>query len=225
MDLYRLIFDALARTEVRVTIHAMDDGMGLPASTARGGRQVVKRLRLALLTSAVVMMLLTAAASGLWWSRRDAAVAPKAQQDVKIGCPIFGEGRGSFCGNLAQDSGRRAPISNDQRQGVEHVAGPVHTAASHAGWCTSSNDLTCARRPPSHPPTEQDANTARLWLARTGASAVDARLAREGDPAPVGSLLYAARFETVCVVGYVESVPGGAGTQRIVGLLSNGNCL
>ncbi|MCW3820577.1 hypothetical protein ONA91_39715 [Micromonospora sp. DR5-3] len=205
----------------------MDDGMGLPASRARGERQVVERLRLALLASAVVLMVLAAAAGGLWWSRRDAAVARSTQQASKIGCPIFGAGadRGSFCGNLAEDSRRRALMFDEQRQRADDVAGLVRTAASHAGWCTSSNDPTCSRRPPSHPPTEQDVKTARLWLGRTGASAVDARLAREGDPAPVGSLLYAAQFGTVCVVGYVESVPGGAGAQRTVGLLPDGDCL
>ncbi|MDT0528102.1 hypothetical protein RM555_03725 [Micromonospora sp. DSM 115977] len=205
----------------------MDDRIGLPASGARGERRFVERLRLAFLASAVVMMLLTAAAGGLWWSRRDAAIDANAQQADKIGCPIFGADadRGSFCGDHAQDGSRRALISDEQRQQTEDVARSVRTAASHAGWCTSSNDLTCARRPPSHPPTEQDVEAARLWLGRTGASAVDARLAREGDPVPVGSLLYAARFGAVCVVGYVESVPGGAGAHRTVGLLSNGNCL
>ncbi|MER7470756.1 hypothetical protein [Micromonospora sp. NPDC000018] len=205
----------------------MDDGMDLPASRARDERQVVKRRSLALLTSAVVMMLLVAAAGGLWWSRREAAVVPNAQQAAKIGCPIFeaDADRGSFCGNVAHDSSRRSLISDEERQRAEDVAGSVLTAASHAGWCTSSNDPTCARRPPSHAPTEQDVKAALLWLARTGASAVDARLAREGDPAPVGSLLYAAQIDTVCVVGYVESVPGGVGAQRTVGRLPNGNCL
>ncbi|MGC3861232.1 hypothetical protein ACPSM1_13705 [Micromonospora chersina] len=205
----------------------MDDGMDLPASRARAERQVVKRRRLALLTSAVVMMLLVAAAGGLWWSRREDAVAPNGQQATRIGCPVFGADadRDSFCGDLVQDDSRRALISDEERQRAEDVAGSVLTAASHAGWCTSANDPTCGRRPPSHAPTEQDVKAALLWLARTGASAVDARLAREGDPAPVGSLLYAARIGTVCVVGHVESVPGGVGAQRTVGRLPNGNCL
>jgi hypothetical protein len=164
--------------------------MDLPASRARNERQVVKRRRLALLTSALVMMLLAAAAGGLWWSRREAAVAPNAQQATKIGCPLFGADadRGSFCGNLVQDSSRRAPISDEQRQGVEHVAGPVRTAASHAGWCISSNDPTCAHRPPSHPPMEQDVKARRYGAAHTSTECRGRPAEAQSDPPGHGRL-------------------------------------
>ncbi|MCX5118573.1 hypothetical protein OG992_15425 [Micromonospora sp. NBC_00362] len=41
----------------------------------------------------------------------------------------------------------------------------------------------------------------------------------------MGALLYAARLDDVCVIGYFVQVPGGVSGEEIVGLLPDGTGL
>lgn len=48
------------------------------------------------------------------------------------------------------------------------------------------------------------------------------RMARPGDPAPVGSVLYAVPVGSACILGYDQ---GGGGSVNVVGRLLGGRCL
>ncbi|MGW5671085.1 hypothetical protein [Micromonospora sp. NPDC003776] len=169
----------------------------------------------AVVLAALLVILVVSGA--IWRTSRQ----PPASE--RVACPIFGSDAGpGFCGNADV---HRATVPDDVLRRAQDAAEAIWTAASHGGWCMSPNDQSCARRPPSHRPNGQDVEAARLWLSRTEATAVDARLATEHDPAPIGALLYAAQIGSACVVGYVETVPGGAGRQSVVGLLHDGSCL
>jgi hypothetical protein len=130
----------------------------------------------------------------------------------------------AYCERAAADYGRRLPLSDEQRRQAEAMTDAVTKAASDGGWCMGPMEPACLKRPPSHPPRPEDVDTARLWLAKTKASDSTARLARPDDPAPVGSLLYAARVGDACIVGHVGSIPGG-GAYWIAGLLPGERCL
>jgi hypothetical protein len=70
---------------------------------------------------------------------------------------------------------------------------------------------------------------ARASLARVGFPDAVVRIARPDDPAPAGSLLYAVRVESACVVGHIEGIPRGYpspdGRQDVLGLLPGGRCV
>jgi hypothetical protein len=129
------------------------------------------------------------------------------------------------CRREGDDFARRAPLSVEQRQRAEAMAQAVERAASSGGWCIGRITRACLTRSSSHRPGPEDVDAARRWLARTGASDTTARLARPGDPAPVGSLLWAARVGDACIIGYIDTIPGGGGFFRFAGLLPDGSCL
>ncbi|GHH61521.1 hypothetical protein GCM10017774_87810 [Lentzea cavernae] len=94
------------------------------------------------------------------------------------------------------------------------------------GLCVDLDGNPCPGAPAKRPPTaaEADAAQQRLKDAGFGSSSV-VRVARESDPAPVGSLFYAAEFPAgVCVVGHIIKVPGGAGARVVAGTLPSGGC-
>ncbi|GAA1867550.1 hypothetical protein [Asanoa iriomotensis] len=83
----------------------------------------------------------------------------------------------------------------------------------------------CQGRRSAHPPTDQDVGIAHGLLDQVGADEVTVRLARPDDPAPSGTLLYAARFPDGCIMGHVKSFPAGDGSYQLVGPLPDGSCL
>lgn len=173
-----------------------------------------------------LLLAATTAAAGVRWFVGGTDPASGGSRTIKYGCPVYGDhDPAKPCGPPAALDPRRTPVTEQQRAAVKDRAKAIRLAASHAGWCMTGMEAECARRPPSHEPTQRDVDTARVWLSRTEASASTARLARPGDPGQVGALLYAARLDDVCVVGYLLQVPSGAGSESIVGPLPDGRCL
>lgn len=167
------------------------------------------------------------------WLARSEAAADQSGQPVAYACGIvlpkgateMPARERAYCQRAAADYGRRLPVSDEQRREAEALSPAVRKAASNGGWCMGPLERACLKRPSSHPPRPEDVDTARLWLAKTKASDSTARLARPSDPATVGSLHYAARVGDACIVGHVDSIPGGGGAEQVVGLLPGGRCL
>jgi hypothetical protein len=181
-----------------------------------------------------VVLLALGGAIGAWhWLNGDQAhrdrgapTAATSDQARAYACAIArSQPDRDYCRRSAVDYARRAPLSDEQRQRAEEMATAVWRAASSGGWCMPTPGPACLNPPSSHPPGPTDVDAARLWLARTGASDIGARLARPDDPAPVGSLLYAARVADACIIGHVEAIPGGGGEHHVGGLLPDGRCL
>jgi hypothetical protein len=127
------------------------------------------------------------------------------------------------CNREGDDFARRAPMRDGQPP--EAMVEAVQRAASSGGWCMGHITRACLTEPSSHRPGPQDVDVARRLLARTGASDTTARLARPDDPAPAGTLLYAARVGDTCIIGYVGAIPSNGGPIRFGGLLPDGKCL
>jgi hypothetical protein len=149
------------------------------------------------------------------------ATAPRA---FTCGIPDSQPDR-DYCRRAAADFARRAPLSDEQRRRAEGIAAAVWGAAASGGWCMPTPGPACLKRPPPHAPGPADVDAARLWLARTGASDISARLARPDDPAPSGSLLFAVRVDDACIIGHVDAIPEGGGAHGVGGLLPDGRCL
>jgi hypothetical protein len=189
---------------------------------SRGGN--AGAVRLAAVVGAVLLTLGGGIGVGLWLydgpERGERAAQPRA---FTCGM-VASEPDPDYCRRAAIDYGHRAPVSDEQSGRAEAMSREVRRAAGSGGWCMGPMEPACLKRPSSHPPGPEDVEVARLWLARTGASDTTARLARPDDPAPVGSLLYAARVGDACIIGHVNAIPGGGG-HHIGGLLPDGRCL
>ncbi|GIF47509.1 hypothetical protein DFJ67_6986 [Asanoa ferruginea] len=203
------------------------------------GRAAFRRSRpVAVATAGCVLVILL----GAWWAVSGAPrEATKPSGGVGFGCGFLGTPapatgcplpdeaqlrRGVLDDRLlAADESRRSALS-PQAKIAQGTLDDVRMAAAFGGWCPTLSDQSCGAPAPSpHPPTQADLEQARLWLNRTGASATVARFARPEDPAPPGSVVYAARFGAACVVSYVVTVPNFNGPIRVVGLLPDGSCL
>ncbi|HEX7301757.1 hypothetical protein [Lentzea sp.] len=83
-----------------------------------------------------------------------------------------------------------------------------------------------AARRPVRTPTAAEAEKALRELEEAGFGGGSVvRVARETDPAPAGSLFFAAELPAGgCVVGHLAEVPGGAGSRAVVGKRPDGRC-
>jgi hypothetical protein len=175
----------------------------------------------------VLVLLVLGGAFGIGrWLDDDQVPADRGANPPAFTCGMkASELDGDYCRRAAVDDARRAPLSDEQRRRAEEMGAAVWRAASSGGRCMGALDSACLEPSSSHPPGPKDVEVARLWLARTGASDISARLARPDDPAPVGSLLFAARVEDACIIGHVDAIPEGGGGRRVGGLLPDGRCL
>lgn len=131
-----------------------------------------------------------------------------------------------YCERVTENVLRRRPPSPEQRTAAEQAHNEVRRAISRGTSCLPTAVASCSRSTAKHPPTDADAESARQSLSREGFPGSAARIARSNDPAPVGSLLYAAQIGAeACIVGHIIELPGGAGGGFIGGLLPNGSCL
>lgn len=204
------------------------DVSDVPASVSSGGSSDGRAARwfLPLLVIGVFVAVMVAAGVGRWVVAEREPAGARHRPAIGFACSFQGPSPDEgYCERAAADFARRAPLTDEQREPALALAQTVNKAAASAGWCMTPTDPKCARRPPSYPPGPEDVEAARMWLGRTGASDGTARLARLDDPAPAGSLLYAARVGGACIVGHVQSVPLGAGSHMVVGSLPDGSCL
>jgi len=162
---------------------------------------------------------------GTWWiAGAIQSGQPKSQGGICIG--FVRPDSDQQCLRQAQDSAGRTPITDAQRAEVESRMPDLDRVVHRAGLCLDASGNPCPGVGVRRPATAADAETAqrRLKDAGFGEGSV-VRVAREGDPAPAGSLFYAAALPGgACVVGHIIEVPGGAGARAIVGKPPNGRC-
>ncbi|MFI5937465.1 hypothetical protein [Actinoplanes sp. NPDC051494] len=130
-----------------------------------------------------------------------------------------------ICGRPVRGAGDRLPGST--APGIEETAGMIAVLAADGGWCITGRPGTCAEGGRRLPPTESDVRVARSGLTEAGFPDHVVRLARPGDPAPEGALLYAVKIGDVCVIGDTETVPrtSRGSSFEILGPLPDGSCL
>jgi hypothetical protein len=209
-------------THYSSTVHTTSSGTDLDAKSGGGN---TGRARLAVVVGVVLLALGSVFGVGRWLDH-DRASGDRGSRPQAFTCGVpSSQPDRDYCRRAAIDDARRAPLTDEQRQHAEGMEKAVLRAASNGGWCMGPMERACLEPPPSHPPGPKDVEAARLWLARTGASDTSARLARPDDPAPVGSLLFAARVEDACIIGHVDAIPGGGGEHHLAGLLPDGRCL
>lgn len=178
-------------------------------------------------TGLILLSVLAVAGRGLgvWWmARPSGSIQPNQQGGVCIG--FAGPNSDQQCLRQAQDIARRTPITDAQRAKAESRMPDLDRVIHRVGLCRDASGNPCPGTTARKPATAADTETAqhRLKEAGFGEGSV-VRLAREGDPAPAGSLFYAAELPgAACVVGHIIEVPGGAGGRAVVGKLPNGRC-
>lgn len=128
-------------------------------------------------------------------------------------------------GREEADRARRHPITAAQHAAAEQARRDVGRVIGRIGDCVTAAGFPCERDVARRPATASDATDTAEGLSRAGFGNSVVRVARADDPAPLGSLFYAVHVaDQVCVVGYVLEVPGGAGSESVVGTLPGGRC-
>ncbi|WP_433271286.1 hypothetical protein ACQPZF_11985 [Actinosynnema sp. CS-041913] len=143
-------------------------------------------------------------------------------------CMVWGTGpeAAEHCDREIEDSSRRAEISASQRAAAEAAYEPIDRVVRLSGECFTERGFPCHGARPSRQPTQADVEQLTRDLEQAGHRDFVVRIAGEGDPAPVGSLLSAFKLGgDTCVIGYLSAVPGGTSGRDITGLLPNGQCL
>ena len=131
--------------------------------------------------------------------------ATASPTSVAIACGVINPGDQDFCRRYVDDVARRAPLTAEQR------------AAGLEVTIKATSAIESSRRAaPAMTVTEL-----RDTLTAAGFADVMVRMARPADPAPIGSLIYAASSVQACLVGYVS----GRSTAQLVGRLPGGACL
>ncbi len=122
---------------------------------------------------------------------------------------------GDYCDRLAREWAGRSSMTRDDSVTAQHSAEAIerHLVTRRLAGCTAS----CANTLPS-------AGEIRAWLVDAGHDNAVARIATEDDPAPAGSIVYAVRIGSACVVGHL-STSGSTARALVLGRLPNGDCL
>ena len=178
-------------------------------------------------TSLVVLGVLAVVVLGVgtWWAveaTRSAAPTPQSGTCIGFATPDSEQ----LCIRQVEDRARRASITDAQRTEADSRIPDLERVIHRVGLCLDSSGNPCAGGITRRPAVAADTEVAlqRLKAAGFGSGSV-VRVAREGDPAPVGSLFYAAELPAGgCVVGHIIEVPGGAGGGEVVGKLPSGRC-
>lgn len=160
----------------------------------------------------------------------DAAVVTRASalpsdqpSKIIIVCAVTGDP--GYCSRVVADMARRARLTEEERTAASGPATQVMAAVSRP-----SGDGTCipAKPEPGYPtpPCQWVApvmtlDEVRANLINAGFPDPTVRMARETDPAPFGSIVYAVPVERACLVGFVGEHTGA----QVVGRLPDGTCL
>ena len=138
------------------------------------------------------------------------------------------DGDNQYCGRPVPGMGpRRIPTPSSDRDALRTTDYQVAILAMNDGWCLSSTDRSCNQHPVRHRPTDNDVHQAENALLKAGYPHTVIRLARSGDPAPAGALLYAVSYEDLCLIGHALRLPPGNqdAYHEITGQFADGRCL
>jgi hypothetical protein len=145
---------------------------------------------------------------------------------INVGCfaqPGYRDDR--YCGRLAVELARRAPLTAEQYQAAQSQLTNIQRVLADGGAdaCNRNRNVPCSRilEQARRPATAEEV---RQRLTRAGYQGVVARVARADDPAPVGSVLHAVAVGPACLIGFQstwEQVDG----ETIMAAGAGGACL
>jgi hypothetical protein len=152
-----------------------------------------------------------------------------------VTCVQLGSGDKDYCDRFIDDIARRDDLTQEQRDALEADAKRAQAAASDPGQCRDQTrglqnrqlaqcTALSSGRTADHPPTAADAEAIRLALERAGFPGAVARVARDNDPAPHGTILYGVPLGDACLLGY-QSANSGGGGWSLQGHLPDGACV
>jgi hypothetical protein len=177
---------------------------------------------LAVLASVLVGLVVQQSAS-----RGDGGIKQRgvAERGVAVFCtmePSHGVEVDDFCLRVGQDLMARLDVTPEQEAAISRAAEFVQNAERE--WYVDSCVLPTVNGRPApcqHVPKPVSVEVVRGVLVDAGFREVMVRIARDTDPAPTGSTLFAGRLVGACFVGYRAQFF----QWRIAGLLPDGTCL
>lgn len=161
----------------------------------------------------------------VWWTS-SVGSSSRSSQSTTVGCITWNTpDSDEQCEKAAEDRLKRQPMSDAQRDEAAPVRDDLERQLSQLGRCITAAGEPCASNMVSRAATEADVTAVLQKLNGVPLSSSTVRLARSDDPAPTGSVFYAIELpKRGCVVGHLESVPGGLGMSTVVGQLPEGGC-
>ncbi|WP_326549774.1 hypothetical protein [Micromonospora sp. NBC_01813] len=173
------------------------------------------------LTIAVLFLVASATAvavplirAGLSASDPDGRPAATVEQFV---CAQVASSIDDYCERIAEDLGRRTPLTDDERVAAQPRRQAVLDSFVRQLGADCGGPLEHCRLPVTTP------EAVRQALIAAGFNDPAVRPARFTDPAPAGAILYAVRAGRACLLGYVRSET--ATPPLIVGRLPDDTCL
>jgi hypothetical protein len=156
---------------------------------------------------------------GVWWGLHTMASQPVDQVRLELCMPT---GDDQSCDDFEADAARRDPEPDVRYEpDLDHASAEIDKVVYLAG-CEEEQNCFGDRIP--GPQTEKDVETVRRALTEAGYNTVVVRLARDGDPARPGALIYAVQFGNACVMGHIMPGPSGRDSW-LAGQLKTGGCL
>ncbi|WFE26335.1 hypothetical protein O7623_23805 [Solwaraspora sp. WMMD791] len=122
-----------------------------------------------------------------------------------------------YCERIAEDLGRRAPLTDDERVAAQPRRQALLDGFVRQLGADCGGPLEHCRLPVTTP------EAVRQALIAAGFNEPVVRPARFTDPAPAGAILYAVRAGRACLLGHVRSET--AAPPLIVGRLPDDACL
>ncbi|WP_433218392.1 DUF6993 domain-containing protein [Dactylosporangium sp. CS-047395] len=154
-----------------------------------------------------------------------------------VSCIQFGTSDKEYCDRFVDDIARRDELTQEQRDALEPDAKRAREAARNPALCRdlargleNRQFAQCAGvssgsdRGAGRAPTPADAEAIRLALEQAGFPGAVVRVARDNDPAPHGTILFAVPIGDACLLGYQAAGSGGGGFT-LQGHLPGGRCL
>jgi hypothetical protein len=128
--------------------------------------------------------------------------------------------RADVCDRIVADLLRRPTLTEADRSTARAAVPAIQQALPRAteAECPPPGDACAIRFLPADP------DQISAGLAAAGYPDAIVRVARTGDPAPTGAVVFAVPIGEVCVLGYHAPVTG-PGDIRIEGQLPGGTCL
>lgn len=152
-----------------------------------------------------------------------AAAAPAASGPLLFACAAPLGADAGYCERLVEDHSRRAAVTDQTRADLSAAARHVDELVHPEPVCRAVQTTPGG---PARRVCDRNLPDPAVLLARldgAGFTGAIVRPARDGDPAPRGSLFYAVPVRGACIIGAVTGLPERVSSQ-ITGPLPTGSC-